>query len=193
MMSSHINKAELYAGPFHRLLTTITRLCKPKQYDVRHRMTLPVKIIQYPLAFFAGILAYTVAGLARAALDLYLFFPFPPANFDGPAYLWWAYDVSGFVSVYYWTIFYGALFCLFCFGIVVLNSNKLPVRRTLLVATAITILVTATVYFGTGLEQVLDPEYGNSMARNILDFGIFALIGGWYVLGIYLVQRKQKG
>jgi succinate dehydrogenase hydrophobic anchor subunit len=140
-----------------------------------------------------GILAYAAASFARASLDLYRFFSFPPPNFSGPAYLWWAYDISGFLSEYYWTILYGVLFCLFCLGMRALSISKQSVRRTVLVTTAITILVTITVYFGTGLEQVLDPEYRNPTARNTLDFITFALIGSWYVLGVYLVQQKQRG
>lgn len=156
-------------------------------------MTNTIKTLPYPLAFIAGILAYSAAGFANAILGLYRYFPYPQSNFDGPYYVWWAYDVSGFISVYYWTILYGILFFLFCFGIQVLIIYKQRVRQILYVAAAITILVTITIYFDLVLEQKIDPSYRFSLVRNILDFVTYALIGGWYVLGFYMVQRKQKG
>ena len=146
--------------------------------------------VRYPLTFIAGIFAYAAAGFARAALEPYLIFPFPPPNFSGPAYVWWAYDVIGFISVYYWLIIYCAVFCVLCLAVQTITASKLSARRLLMAAATITVLVTITVCIGTWLEAVLDPQYTNPFARNVVDAIIFALIGGWFVLGNFMVWRR---
>lgn len=155
-------------------------------------MASHLRKLQYPLAFIVGTLAYSASNFAAAFLQLYHYFPYAPADFHGPAYIWWIYDAFNYLGVYYQFVLYGVAFWLFCLGMQALGGQKLPGKRIALAAAAATLLMVISVFVSFPLDDVLDPHFSNPTAQNILDTIVFALIGGWFALAWWAVQRSGR-